>query len=180
MQPKCFQIIVYELKAMNSLNLLEVSKLLLFVSWQLQSKCFQVLASQLKSNEFLTPLKLSIRVLAGAIRMLPNHCFSMESNEFLEASQSFYSCSGRCNQHAFNFFQLKRNDFLEIPAHFSKFLVVQWQVQSEMLPNHCFSIEMNFLAIPSKSLTHLKISIRALAGAIQMLPNHCFSIEKQL
>ena len=77
-QPKCFQIIVYELKAMNSLNLLEVSKLLLFVSWQLQSKCFQVLASQLKSNEFLTPLKLSIRVLAGAIRMLPNHCFSME------------------------------------------------------------------------------------------------------
>jgi hypothetical protein len=65
-------------KAMNSLNLLEVSKLLLFVYWQLQSKCFQVLASQLKSNEFLTPLKLSIRVLAGAIRMLPNHCFSME------------------------------------------------------------------------------------------------------
>jgi hypothetical protein len=142
-QPKCFQIIVYELKrwipwifsksqsffssCIGSCNQNAFKSWLrswkamnswrlsnfLFAYWQVQSECFQIIAFQWKSNEFL------------------------------EASQSFYSCSGRCNQHAFNFFQLKRNDFLEIPAHFSKFLVVQWQVQSEMLPNHCFSIEMN-------------------------------------
>ena len=58
-------------KAMTSFKL-NVSRFL-FLHWLVQS-CFQIIAFQLQARDFLRCLKVSIRVFAGAIQMLSNHC----------------------------------------------------------------------------------------------------------
>ena len=145
----------------------------LFVHWLVQSKCFQIIAFQLKSKEFL------------------------------EVSQSFYSCIGRCGPNAFKSLLVswKARDFLRflkvsirafagaikilsshcfslekkwIPWSFSKFQFVHWQVQSTSSQTIACQLKRNEFRDVSQ-----KGSIRALAGAIEMLPNHRLSIEQQ-
>ena len=198
-----FKPLLFTWKVMNSLKLLKVSicalagainilsnhclsiekkwipwsfsKRVQFEHWQVQSKCFRTIAFRLSSNEFLeTPQSFYsciARCNQSASKSLLVNWKAI--NKWIEASRSFYSCLGRCNEvlpkHCLS---IGKQNSLKASQSF----YVHWQVQ-----RRCFQI----IACRLKSDDFLqaswclKISIGALAGAIQMLPNHCLSVEKQ-
>ena len=78
-QSNCFHFIAFQL---NSNEFIEIPGRLsefLCAYWQVQSTCFQAFAFQLRSNEFHEKLlKVSIRVLTGATKLRPSHCFLIQ------------------------------------------------------------------------------------------------------
>ena len=79
LQSNCFHFIAFQL---NSNEFIEIPGRLsefLCAYWQVQSTCFQAFAFQLRSNEFHEKLlKVSIRVLTGATKLSPSHCFLIQ------------------------------------------------------------------------------------------------------
>jgi hypothetical protein len=78
-QSNCFHFIAFQL---NSNEFIEIPGRLsefLCAYWQVQSTCFQAFAFQLRSDEFNEKLlKVSIRVLTGATKLRPSHCFLIQ------------------------------------------------------------------------------------------------------
>ena len=184
--------------AMNSLRFLEASQSFYSCISRWSPNASKSLLLNWKVLNSLRCLEVSIRALAGEIKMLQNHCFSVVKQDSLKASQ-VSTWIGRCNPGASKTLPVdwKATTSFKL-LDVSRFLFVHWLVQSKCFQIiafqlkskeflevsqsfyscicRCHSNASKSLLVNCKAMKHmklLKVSIRVLAGAVQMLSNHC-------